>query len=275
MDSASAQAAPGLLTADCSSKLGVPVVFRQSHGIVGFLALVLFSLSGRTARAGDDPPGLVLWAWERPENLKFLAGSRTAVAFLASTIRLEGGGAEVCPRRQPLRVSPETPMLAVVRVERGRERPSSPTAGQRDAVVAAAMEAAGLPRVSELQLDWDAVTSERDAYTAILEQLRRRLPHLRLSISALASWCFGDPWISGLPIDDAVPMLFEMGADGPSIRRALERGLDFRLPLCRSSVGLSTRELPGRLPPERRLWLFHARPWTEAAFAEASREVSR
>lgn len=166
-------------------------------------------------------------------------------------------------------------MVAVVRVERGRERPTAPTAVQRAAVVAAAVEAAGLPRVFELQIDWDAVTSERDAYAAVLEELRRRLPHLRLSITALASWCFGDPWISGLPIDDAVPMLFEMGADGPAIRQALERGLDFRLPLCRSSVGLSTRELPGRLPPGRRLWLFHARPWTEAAFGEASREVSR
>jgi len=220
-------------------------------------------------------PGFVLWAWERPEDLTFLTGSRTAVAFLASTIRLERGGAEVFPRRQPLRVPSETPLVAVVRVERGRERPASPTGGQKAAVVAAAMEAAGLPRVSELQLDWDAVTSERDAYAEVLGELRRRLPHRRLSITALASWCSGDPWISALPIDDAVPMLFEMGSDGPSIRRALAQGLDFRLPICRSSVGLSTRELPGRLPPERRLWLFHARPWTEAAFGEASREVSR
>lgn len=250
-------------------------MFRQRSGIVALLPLLLLILSGRTASAGGSTPGLVLWAWERPEDLTFLTGSRTAVAFLASTVRLEGGGAEVFPRRQPLRVRPETPLVAVVRVERGRERASSPTAGQRAAVVAAAVEAAGLPRVSELQLDWDAVTSERDAYAAILAELRQRLPHLRLSITALASWCFGDPWILGLPIDDAVPMLFEMGSDGPSIRRALERSLDFRLPICRSSVGLSTRELRGRLPPERRLWLFHDRPWTEAAFAAASREVSR
>ncbi len=166
MDSASAQAAPGHMTAGCSSTLGGRVEFRPSHGIVGLLALVVISLSGRTASAGDSTPGLVLWAWERPEDLTFLTGSRTAVAFLASTIRLEGGGAEVFPRRQPLRVLPKTPLVAVVRVERGRERPSSPTPGQRAAVVAAAVEAAGLPRVSELQLDWDAVTSERDAYAA-------------------------------------------------------------------------------------------------------------
>ncbi len=84
-------------------------MFRPSHGIVGLLTLGLLFLSGQTARAGGDKPSLVLWAWERPENLTFLAGRRTAVAFLASTIRLEGGGAEVCPRRQPLRVRPETP----------------------------------------------------------------------------------------------------------------------------------------------------------------------
>lgn len=250
-------------------------MIRPSSGIVVLLPVVLLTLSGRTIVAGDETPGLVLWAWERPEDLTFLAGSRTAVAFLASTIRLEGGGAAVHPRRQPLRVSTETPLVAVVRVERAGEGPTPPTAVQRAAVVAAAVEAAGLPRVSGLQLDWDAVTSERDAYTEILEELRRRLPRFRLSITALASWCSGDPLISGLPIDEAVPMLFEMGADGPAIRRALERGLDFSLPLCRSSVGLSTRELPGRLPPERRLWLFHGRPWTEAAFAEATREVSR
>ncbi|HKX29107.1 MAG TPA: hypothetical protein VJ302_15540, partial [Blastocatellia bacterium] len=35
------------------------------------------------------PPRIVLWAWERPENLEFIDPGRIGVAFLARTIRLE------------------------------------------------------------------------------------------------------------------------------------------------------------------------------------------
>jgi hypothetical protein len=44
----------------------------------------------------DGVPGLVLWAWERPEDLRGLAGD-TAVAFLSQTITIDARGGVVAP----------------------------------------------------------------------------------------------------------------------------------------------------------------------------------
>ena len=40
-------------------------------------------------------------------------------------------------------------------------------------------------------------------------------------MTALASWCLSDRWISDLPVDEAVPMLFQMGPETPDIKRML------------------------------------------------------
>src|SRR5262245_7636999 len=47
-----------------------------------------------TAKAAAPPrmaklPGIYLWAWERPEDLRFLGERRIGVAFLAKTIYLK------------------------------------------------------------------------------------------------------------------------------------------------------------------------------------------
>ena len=45
-------------------------------------------------RRPDDPlpgfPKVLLWAWQRPEDLRFLDPQRAGVAFLAATITLSG-----------------------------------------------------------------------------------------------------------------------------------------------------------------------------------------
>ena len=62
-----------------------------------------------------------------------------------------------------------------------------------------------------------------------------------LTITALESWCDRDHWIGGLPVADATPMLFRMGP-GERIPE------DFAIGLCRSSLGVSTDEVPARVP---------------------------
>lgn len=43
----------------------------------------------KQARAGNkDLPPVILWAWERPEDLEFLNSQRFGVAFLAQTLTL-------------------------------------------------------------------------------------------------------------------------------------------------------------------------------------------
>jgi hypothetical protein len=124
--------------------------------------------------------------------------------------------------------------------------------------------------VRALQVDFDAVESERPFYRALLEEVRRRLPpQLPLSITALASWCQSDSWISGLPVAEAVPMLFRMGSDRYS------PGSDFRADLCRSSVGISTDELPSRIPSGRRVYVFDPRSWSPDHLRAVLRKVGQ
>lgn len=214
-------------------------------------------------------PQVVLWAWERPEDLRFLAGRRVGVAFLAATVKLSGGAVLTQRRRQPLLVDPATPVMAVVRVESVRGFKPALSKGQREAVVRAALDAARLPRVAGVQIDGDAAASERPFFRAVLEDLRERLdPRLGLSFTALASWCAGDRWLSGVAADEVVPMLFQMGRDGDAIRaRAAEGRL---APQCRAAAGFSTDEPAA--PTRARVYLFSPEPWTEISF---EKELSR
>ena len=239
-----------------------------AKGCAMFLAAALLVVPVPSAARNplEEFPQVVLWAWERPEDLRFLAGRRAGVAFLAATVRLSGGAIHVLNRRQPLLVDLATPLMAVVRVETARgERPAL-SAEQREAVVSAALGAARLPRVSAVQIDGDAALSERAFFRAALTQLRGRLdPRLGLSFTALASWCAGDRWLERVPVDEAVPMLFQMGSDAAAIRaRAAAGGL---APECRAATGLATNEAFVRT--SGRVYLFSPEPWTEGLYEAA------
>src|SRR5260370_36036755 len=65
----------------------------------------------------DRLPKIMLWAWERPEDLSFIDPSKIGVAFLAKTIYLRGERVESRPRLQPLSVPDSTALMAVVRIE--------------------------------------------------------------------------------------------------------------------------------------------------------------
>jgi len=234
----------------------------------GLLALAAGAVVWPGGSAIPSAPRLVLWAWERPEDLRF-AGPDTGVAFLARTVFLRGDEVSVQPRLQPLRFAAGAPLIAVVRVEADRAQPPSLAGAQRARAAAAIGEAARLPGIVSLQVDYDATVSERAFYAGLLRDLRRQMPPgVGLSITALASWCSGDRWLAGLPIDEAVPMLFRMGPDRRPILLHLEAGGDFSEPACRHSLGISTDESVPLLPAGRRLWVFHPRPWSPAALQE-------
>lgn len=222
-------------------------------------------------------PSLVLWAWERPEGLRFLDPTHTSIAFLAATVDLDHARAIIHPRLQPLQLPDRTPLIAVIRIETkpallrrivSNAPESSPlNQSQLRSTLAAITHAASLPRIAAIQIDFDATVSERPFYRKLLFAVRRHLPATPISITALASWCYDDDWLASLPIDEAVPMLFRMGADARNIRARLASGRDFREPLCRASLGLSTDEpWPGSLPHDRRLYVFSPQPWTPHTF---------
>lgn len=219
-------------------------------------------------------PRLVLWAWERPEDMRFINPQTTAVGFLVDTIDLRGDTVTARPRLQSLRVPDRAHLVAVVRIEADQDAALSRS--QIEQTATAIAKAASLPRVMAVQVDFDATRTQRDFYRCLLLDVRRRLgPAAPISITALASWCLGDDWISSLPIDEAVPMLFRMGAGTNEVVEQLSSGRDFRASICRGSLGVSSDERWASLPSGRRLYVFHNRPWTKQSELAFLREIQQ
>jgi hypothetical protein len=217
----------------------------------------------------EPAPHIFLWAWERPVDLRYIDAKKIGVAYLARSITLRSDEVLVRPRVQPLRLADQTKIIAVTRIETDRDRRPSLSSGQRDRVIKAITNLASLPNVGEIQIDFDATQSERGFYRDLLTALRSELPAAtRLSITALASWCMSDNWISGLPVNEAVPMLFRMAADGKQIVTRLNAGDDFSEPLCRQSYGISLDEAQPKLPAGRSLYVFNPDAWTEESVRE-------
>jgi hypothetical protein len=236
----------------------------------GFVFLLFFCAGCSTKREvnaalNETMPKKILWAWERPEDLQFLDRNEFGVAFLAQTLFLESAEVVYKPRRQPLEVAPETYLIAVTRIETskiGGKRPNfSPD--QLEKIVNLVKNTLELPNVKAVQIDFDAMGSERKFYREFIKKLRNRLPNnFPLTMTALASWCVGDAWFNDFPVDEAVPMAFQMGADNDRIRAYLADGNDWREPLCRGSYGLSVDEpLNASFENERRFYYFKSGAW--------------
>jgi Protein of unknown function (DUF3142) len=220
-------------------------------------------------------PPIILWAWERPEKLGFIDPARVGVAFLAKTLHLAGDRVLTRPRLQPLNVPEGTKVIAVVRIETDRTNRPRLDSAQIENVVSEVTELAQLPKVSAVQIDFDATVSERDFYRRLLVQVRALLPSsLPLSITALASWCQGDNWLSDLPIDEAIPMLFRLGINNRRFTSQLQSGQAFLAPPCRASAGVSTDE-PVTPPLVRRLYIFNPNSWTQSTLNSAMEAYER
>jgi hypothetical protein len=224
---------------------------------------LLASFDGPRAAPMDQLPNLVLWAWERPVDLRTLPPD-VGVAFLAQTITATARASVVLPRRQPLLVSPGTPLIAVTRIETPAGDIPVAQVDEMARTIAATVK---LPRVTAVQVDFDATLSQRPMYRQLLHALRRELPPATpLSITALASWCMQDDWLGDLPIDEAVPMLFRMGPSEP-LRDAV--GDRLRAPACRGAIGTSLDEPLTTSRGRKRLYVFNPQPWTATTIAEA------
>ena len=231
------------------------------------LPIFVLALSTYTRR-----PPVVLWAWERPENLTFIDPNKVGVAYLAKTITLRGDKTLVRPRLQPLAVPEGTKLIAVVRIETDRHDPPALSSIQLHET---AREISALSVQSAVQIDFDATVSQRDFYRSLLTEVRKKLPaSTSLSITALASWCAGDDWLNDLPIDEAVPMLFRLGVEERQFQRRLELARPFESRICQNAAGVSTDELV-KPPPVERLYIFSPTNWSESSFNHAMEVYAR
>jgi hypothetical protein len=120
-----------------------------------------------------------------------------------------------------------------------------------------------------MQIDFDATLSQREFYRQLLFSVRQKLPpNMPLSITALASWCAGDNWLSDLPIDEAVPMLFRLGAEQRQFRTRLDAGDNFKNTPCQNAAGVSTDEIV-KPPVVQRLYLFNPNSWSQSSLTTA------
>jgi hypothetical protein len=191
--------------------------------------------------------------------LEFVDPHAVGVAYLARTISWRRGQVDSWPRMQPLKVPPGTAVMAVVRLE---SRPG--LLPPLEEVARPVLQDAANPAVRAVQIDFDARQSEREWYAGLLRRLESGLDGKKpLGMTALASWCLGDPWIRELPVSDAVPMLFRMGKGEPRDVREFSSGV------CQASVGVATDELPYAIPHGRRVFVFAPRGWTPESYRAA------
>jgi hypothetical protein len=242
---------------------------------VRLLPLLLFLLLAGSCRPAPPVPSpLILWAWERPEDLRF-AGVEAEVAVQTGFVELAGDGLQTRGRSFPLK-SAVPPSTALVHVQIDHQRPLEWTPLLRARTSAAILHYAAAFPTRRVQLDFEVRASERAVLLDVLADLRRGLPSgTLLSMTALASWCDTEGWLERAPVDEIVPMLFRMTAGGEALRKRLAAGGDFRNPRCRAALGVATDSPIDRAPPGRRVYLFNPRSWTAADFENARRGVEK
>jgi hypothetical protein len=213
----------------------------------------------------EKEPGLMLWAWEYPCDLRFVNPKQTGVAFLAAKANLTGDTVLIKPRTQVLKIRPNTYLMAVMRLEVDRQKPPTFSDEQLESLVSKITDLLSIKPVQALQIDFDARQSERSFYRRFLQVLIERVPsNMPISITSLASWCLRDSWIKGLPCNEIVPMFFSMGRDRKRMLCLLKSDDGCARTSVTNSIGLSVDEpdvitaLPAR---SNRTYLFSSEGW--------------
>lgn len=215
----------------------------------------------QSVNTGSSRPKTFLWAWERKEDLRFLKDDSIGVAYYAQTLVIEKVGVRVLPRRNQLYVNPNTYLIAVTRIESAPDYRFSDS--EVDSVSSSILKTLKFKNIKEIQIDFDAVVAERLAYRKLIEKVRQNLPSDSvLTITALASWCSFDKWFGLMPVNEAIPMLFDMGTDKAKIEQYLSEGKDWNEEACKKSYGLSIdQKLQTTLRRGRTTYYFSSKRW--------------
>jgi hypothetical protein len=236
----------------------IPVVFA-----IFFFGACSVNNSTKKVVYNDKIPPIILWAWEREEDMRFVDSQKIGVGFLAQTLIPQNDEVLIKPRRQPLQVKEDTYLIAVTRIESSKQLRPTYSAKQQSELVELILKTLQKKNVKAIQIDFDVVVSEREFYRKLLNELRPKMDKdIPLTITALASYCVGDVWFGDLPIDESVPMIFRMGTDSERVKNFISSGRDFNEPLCQTSYGFSLDEpMNIDLKPNRRVYIFNNRSW--------------
>lgn len=203
---------------------------------------------------------MVFWSWMRDDDLRSAPG---AVAYLVARCLVSDQTIKVWPRLNKLSLPANAELYAVIRIE--SKNPSMLAIEPLVSSVLSLVERRGV--VSGIQIDYDARLNEREFYRAFMKDLRRKMPkQLKLSMTALASWCLQDDWLACMPADEVVPMVFSMGVDQKRVLTIMkERRL--KVPFGPKSVGLrideplSFQQVARDSDKYERIYLFSSKGW--------------
>lgn len=231
------------------------------------LVLALLALFAHEAIASPqaDLPRTLLWVWDRPQ-LFSAPPEGMGIAYLHATVRLSGTQSRTTWRQWPLRIAPGIRVIPVVHVTLDNLAPSPVDDAQQQAIARALEHAAAHSRSGWVQLDFEARRSQREAYVALLQRLQTLRANVRLSATALASWCMSDPWLPAGLVDEVVPMYFRMGAESARIRQRLQATGAATVPACRDAAGLLLGEPWPALGGVKRRYVFHTGAWKTEDF---------
>jgi hypothetical protein len=231
----------------------------------------------------SDLPQFFVWAWERPEDLRFIDPAKCGVAYCAQTITLRADDVVRVARTQPLKVLPATQLIALTRIETDRFKKASLSEAQLKSLSQSICALAKQPQVKAVQIDFAASVVERNFYRTLLADIRKRLPdETGVSITAPVSWCLWDNWIAKLPVDEAVPMFFRIGPEQDKIVSYFMSGKHVAQGLSEKSLGISTdqpqidRMLPillGGRRDQMRVYVFCPVSWTEKRLDETEKQI--
>jgi hypothetical protein len=224
----------------------------------------------------------MLWAWERPERISRL-DNKIGVAFYAGTIYINNETYSFQPRSQPLEIPDSTYLEAVVRIENKVGAAPKLSDETMESLLKKLVSIAKRPGIKAIQIDYDAKENERPFYRNFLLKLRQALPwQYPVSITALASWCLGDNWLSNMPVAEIVPMFFDMGAGRKDILSYIKFAKLEKLSVLQKSIGFSMKEsdiidiLRARLESSpQRIYFFSYRPWNTNAIETIQSEAQK
>lgn len=225
-------------------------------------------------------PSQMLWAWQRPEDLRGLPRD-IGVAYVATSITIEGETATVLARQHSLLLAPAIARVPVVHVDASWRAPAALNARQQQTIVDAVLSAVALSNTKVVQLDFEVRRSQRQFLSDVVIATRQQLPpDVALSMTALASWCAGDNWLAKLPADEVVPMAFRMAAGDTEIRALLAKYGRLQPTHCQTAIGTATDEPLQNLPLSSpwhktnaannvqnknfRHYRFSPKPWTQS-----------
>ncbi|RZI84252.1 MAG: hypothetical protein EOP38_09725 [Rubrivivax sp.] len=219
-------------------------------------------------------PRYMLWAWERPEDLRWLPVS-VGVAYVATSVHLMGDQVRIRPRANALQVRDDTALTPVVHVDADWRQPPALNDAQRAAVVGQVLAVAARTKrpgaAQVVQLDFEVRRSQRPFWMTVVREVRGQLPpSTALSVTALASWCAGDHWLEPLAADEVVPMAFRMGRDAQALRAQLKQTGHFSKPKCRHAIGTATDEPGVNVSAAVRHYFFSPMPWTAESWRQAN-----